>query len=159
MATIVLGVGDWAVSDDAMDVIKTYALGSCVAVIIYDVSVRIAGMVHIALPDSAVDPEKAATQPGYFADIGVAVMIEEMKRRGATRAHVWVKLAGGATVMDPKGIFDIGKRNVLAIKRALWRSSLGPIAEDTGGGTSRTVSMAVADGTVALTAGQRQWTI
>lgn len=159
MATITLGVGDWAVSDDASDIIKTYALGSCVAVLIYDVSKNIAGMAHIALPESSVDPEKAKRQPAYFADIGVAVMIEEMKRRGATRAHVWVKLAGGAQVMDPKGIFDIGKRNVLAIKRALWRSSLGPIAEDTGGTTSRTVTMSVADGSISLSAGPRQWTL
>lgn len=159
MATITLGVGDWAVSDNASDIIKTYALGSCVAVMIFDVSRTIAGMAHVALPDSAVDPEKAKTQPGYFADVGVAVMIEEMKRRGATRPHVWVKLAGGATVMDPKGIFDIGKRNVLSIKRALWRSSLGPIAEDTGGTTSRTVAMNVADGVITLSAGPRQWTI
>ena len=159
MATITLGVGDWAVSGDKDDVIKTYALGSCVAVMIFDVSKSIAGMAHIALPDSAVDPEKAKAQPGYFADIGVAVMIEEMKRRGATRPHVWVKLAGGAAVMDPKGIFDIGKRNVLAIKRSLWRSSLGPIAEDTGGSTSRTVCMSVVDGSISLSAGPRQWTI
>ncbi|HUX40888.1 MAG TPA: chemotaxis protein CheD [Rectinemataceae bacterium] len=159
MATITLGVGDWAVSDNAADVIKTYALGSCVAVMIFDVSKTIAGMAHVALPDSAVDPEKAKAQPGYFADVGVAVMIEEMKRRGATRPHVWVKLAGGAAVMDPKGIFDIGKRNVLAIKRALWRSALGPIGEDTGGSTSRTVAMNVADGAITLSAGPRQWTI
>ncbi|MFZ4618068.1 MAG: chemotaxis protein CheD, partial [Rectinemataceae bacterium] len=108
MATITLGVGDWAVSDNPQDIIKTYALGSCVGVMIYDVSRHIAGMAHIALPDSAVDPEKARRQPGYFADVGVSVMIEEMKKQGATRAHVWVKLAGGATVMDPNGIFDIG---------------------------------------------------
>lgn len=159
MATITLGVGDWAVSSDSADLIKTYALGSCVAVIIYDVSCRVAGMAHIALPDSAVDPAKARAQPGYFADLGVAVMIEEMKKKGATRPHVWVKLAGGAAVMDPKGIFDIGKRNVLAIKRALWRSSLGPIAEDTGGTTSRTVTMSVEDGSVFISAGPKQWTI
>jgi chemotaxis protein CheD len=159
MATITLGVGDWAVSDNPQDIIKTYALGSCVGVMIFDVSRHIAGMAHIALPDSSVDPEKARRQPGYFADVGVSVMIEEMKKQGATRAHVWVKLAGGATVMDPNGIFDIGKRNILAIKRALWRSSLGPIAEDTGGNTSRTVSLYIADGSVNLSAGPRQWSI
>ena len=159
MATITLGVGDWAVSDNPSESIKTYALGSCVGVMIYDTSKKIAGMIHVALPDSAVDPEKAKKQPGYFADVGVSVMIEEMKRRGATRQHVWVKLAGGATTMDPNGIFDIGKRNILAIKRSLWRSSLGPIAEDTGGTTSRTVTFEISDGSISLSAGTRQWTI
>ena len=159
MATITLGVGDWAVSDNPDDSIKTYALGSCVAVMIFDVSKHIAGMVHVALPESSVDPEKARRQPGYFADIGVSVMIEEMKRKGALRQHIWVKLAGGATIMDPNGIFDIGKRNVLAIKRALWRSALGPIAEDTGGTTSRTVTMDVTEGRILLTAAGRQWSL
>lgn len=159
MATITLGVGDWGVSDNPLDSIKTYALGSCVAVMIFDSAKQIAGMVHVALPDSAIDQEKAKKQPGYFADVGVSVMIEEMKKRGALRQHVWVKLAGGASMMDPNGIFDIGKRNILAIKRALWRSSLGPIAEDTGGTTSRTVTMDVADGKILLSAGARQWFI
>jgi len=159
MATITLGIGEWAVTSEPSDIIKTYALGSCVAVMIYDTKNRIAGMVHVALPESSVDKDKARLLPGYFADTGVSTMIEEMKRRGVVRAHVWVKLAGGASVMDPNGVFDIGKRNILAVKRNLWRSSLGPIAEDTGGSISRTVLMTVADGEVSLSSGSRQWKI
>ena len=116
-------------------------------------------MIHIALPDSSVDSERARSLPGYFADTGLPVMIEEMKRRGSVRANVWVKLAGGASVMDPGCFFDIGKRNILAAKRILWGSSLGPLAEDTGGSSSRTVSMAVADGATSISSGQRHWEI
>lgn len=159
MGVINIGIGEWAVSDAGSDILKTYALGSCVAVIIYDTRLMIAGMIHIALPDSKVDAERAKLLPGYFADTGLPVMIEDMKRRGAARGHVWVKLAGGASVMDPGGFFDIGKRNILAAKRILWGSSLGPVAEDTGGSTSRTVSIAVADGETAISSGQKQWTI
>jgi chemotaxis protein CheD len=86
-------------------------------------------------------------------------MIEEMKRRGALRGSVWVKLAGGASVMDPGGFFDIGKRNILAAKRILWGSSLGPVAEDTGGAMSRTVTLAVTDGETTISSGQKRWTI
>lgn len=159
MAILTIGIGEWAVSQDPGDVIKTYALGSCVAVMIFDVKLGIAGMVHVALPESSVDPGRAEKLPGYFADTGVAVMIEDMKRRGATRAHVWVKLAGGASTMDPNGVFDIGKRNVLAVKRSLWRSSLGPIAEDTGGTISRTVAMGVGGGRIELSSAGRTWNI
>lgn len=95
MGVINVGIGEWAVSSELSDTLKTYALGSCVAVLIYDASRTIAGMIHIALPDSKVDAEKARALPGYFADTGLPVMIEEMKKRGAVRGHVWVKLAGG----------------------------------------------------------------
>jgi chemotaxis protein CheD len=159
MGLVTVGIGEWVVSSDAADTLKTYALGSCVAVLIYDSRLRIAGMIHVALPDSKVDAERALSLPGYFADTGLPVMIEEMKKRGAVRANVWVKLAGGASVMDPGGFFDIGKRNVLAAKRILWGSSLGPLAEDTGGAKSRTVSFAVSDGGTTISSGQDQWAI
>lgn len=159
MGVITVGIGEWGVSKNAEDTIKTYALGSCVAVIIYDVKVKVGGLIHVALPESAVDPARAAIQPGYFADSGLPRMIEELKLLGATRAGVWVKLAGGASVMDAAGYFDIGKRNVLAIKKILWKSSLGPVAEDTGGNNSRTVAFSIADGSVVLSSGPKTWNL
>lgn len=159
MKTHTVGIGEWIVACDPADSIKTYALGSCIAVIIYDVKIRIAGMIHIALPDSSIDPEKGKNLPGYFADTGLPLMIEEMKRAGAERAHVRIKLAGGASVLDDKGYFDIGKRNILAAKRILWKSSLGAIAEDTGGGISRTVILRVEDGLTTISSGNKTWDI
>jgi chemotaxis protein CheD len=159
MANLTIGIGEWAVSKNQDDVLKTYALGSCVAVMIYDSKARVAGLIHVALPDSAIDSERARSQPGYFADTGLPRMIQEMKELGALRGSVWVKLAGGAAVMDAQNFFDIGKRNLLAVKRILWKSSLGPLAEDTGGNNSRTVSFSVIDGTVRLSSGPKSWEI
>lgn len=159
MSLLTVGIGDWAVSQDPLDTIKTFALGSCVAVLIYDTHLHMAGMIHIALPDSTIDAEMARTRPGKFADRGLPLMIEEMKALGATRNHIWVKLAGGASMMDPSSFFDIGKRNVLAIKRVLWKSTLGPVAEDIGGDSSRTVTMTVQDGAVTLSSGNRNWAL
>jgi chemotaxis protein CheD len=157
MAVITIGIGEWAVSSNPEDSIKTFALGSCVAAIIFDSKEHLAGMIHVALPESSIDPARARTMPGYFADTGLPFMIEEMKRRGATRGHVWVKLAGGASMLDPGGIFDIGKRNVIAVKRVLWKSALGPLAEDVGGEISRTVTVSVMDGGVSLSSSGREW--
>ena len=61
--------------------------------------------------------------------------------------------------MDDRGFFDIGKRNLLAVKKILWKSSLGAVGEDTGGEISRTVSLRVCDGVTILNSGQREWTI
>ncbi len=157
MAAKTVGIGEWAVSNDPEDEIKTYALGSCVAVIIVDVKLLVVGLIHIALPDSAIDPERARRNPGYFADSGLPLMIEEMKGLGAVRQNVRVKLVGGASVMDDKGVFDIGKRNLLAAKRILWKSSLGAVAEDTGGEISRTVTVRVSDGSTVISSGQKKW--
>lgn len=159
MTDLTIGIGEWAVSADAQKALKTFALGSCVAVLIYDVKIRVAGMIHIALPDSSIDAARAQSLPGYFADSGLPLMIEEMKRLGVGKPHVWAKLVGGASVMDPNALFDIGKRNVLAAKRILWRSSLGIAAEETGGEVSRTVSMSVADGEIWVSTGNRRWAI
>lgn len=159
MAIVTVGIGEWAVSSNEEDLLKTYALGSCVAVCVYDAKLRLAGLLHVALPDSAVDAVKAGLHPGYFADTGLSLMIEELKAAGALRAHVWIKLAGGASVMDDRGVFDIGRRNVLAIKKHLWKSSLGPIAEDVGGSISRTVSIAAGSGEVIVSSSNRQWSL
>jgi chemotaxis protein CheD len=159
MAIHTVGIGEWIVSADPDAILKTYALGSCVAVMVYDSKVRVAGMIHVALPDSTIDQGRAQVMPGYFADTGLPLLIEEMKKLGVIRSHVWVKLAGGASVMDSCGLFDIGKRNVLAVKKQLWRSTLGPIAEDVGGTISRTVSLSVATGETTLSSGNKAWTI
>ncbi len=159
MSVVNVGIGEWAVARNADDVIKTYALGSCIAVIIHDVKTGIVGMIHIALPESSIDPEKARLRPGYFADTGLPLMIEEMKSLGSLKQNVRVKIAGGASVMDDKGFFDIGKRNLLAAKKILWKSSLGAIAEDTGGEISRTVSVRTGDGETTISSGNQQWKI
>ena len=157
MGLIVVDIGDYKVSNNIEDTIKTFALGSCVAVIIYDNVIKVAGMIHIALPDSNVDKGKAEKKPAYFADTGLPLFIEELKKQGATRKNSWIKMVGGAAIMDPNSIFDIGKRNVLEIKRILWKDQLGPIAEDIGDKISRTVSINVNDGLVNIVSSGKNW--
>lgn len=154
-----VGIGEFIVSKDQQDVIKTYALGSCVAVIMYDKMNKVAGMIHIALPDSTVNPKKAQTRPGFFADTGLPLFLDEMKKKGAVRNSTWIKLAGGSNIMDEGNTFDIGRRNAIAIKRYLWKKGLGVIKEDIGGNISRTVSIAVSTGEVLLSNSERKWNL
>ncbi len=127
MNTVVVGVGGHACSSSKDDVLKTYALGSCVAVILVDVQHRVAGMIHVALPDSKIDPVKAVELPGYFADTGINALVKSLQTMapGATARQFVVKLAGGAQILDPNSTFNIGKRNVIAIRKRLWRAGLG----------------------------------
>ena len=159
MSIVNVGIGDYVISSNAGEHVKTYGLGSCVAVVIYDQSMKIAAMMHIALPESSVNVKKAESKPGYFVDTGLPLLLAEVRSRTNGRGSPWVKLAGGSNIMDEKQRFDIGKRNVLAIKKLLWKYRLGVIAEDVGGGISRTVSMSVDTGEVLLSSGPDQWTI
>lgn len=149
---ITLGVGDFGVTRDPAQALKTIGLGSCVAVVCADKARKIAGMVHIALPDSTMSPARARELPGYFADTGIEILFHNLAKVGFLQgqAGLEVKLVGGAAIMDPNGAFNIGKRNALAVKRILWGLGHGAIAEDLGGNISRTVTVDAATGTVTV---------
>jgi chemotaxis protein CheD len=158
LSIVTLGIGEYGVVKNPGEVIKTHALGSCVAIVILDPATRSVGMVHVALPESKVHPARAQKLPGYFADTGVPILIQKMKEMGCAGnlRKLVVKLTGGANVMDKNNTFNIGKRNVLAIKKALWQQRMGAVAEDVGGTISRTVIINVDDGKVHVTSPGRE---
>ena len=152
-----VGIGEFKHSGEASDVIKTYGLGSCVALVVYNKNRKIAGMIHIALPEASVNPPKAKLLPGYFADTGVPMVIDWIDRiTGGNRKTFSYRLYGGASILDENNRFDIGRRNALAIKRLLWRYGCGVIKEDVGGTSSRTVSIDVSTGEVAVKATEKR---
>ena len=152
-----IGIGHIKITATPGDEIKTYALGSCVAVILYDKKLKIAGMMHIALPDSTVNTEKARSLPGYFADTGLPILLSEFKKLGGELKTTIIKIAGGSNIMDENKTFDIGRRNAIAVKRFLWKHRLGVIKEDIGGNISRTVSIDIDTGKVILSNAKSKW--
>lgn len=152
MRQVVVGVGDGGVSRDRDAVLVTYALGSCVAVMIHDPVAGVAGMVHYMLPESSMSSEKPIARPWIFADTGISSLLRAILEQGADKRRLVIFAAGGAQVMDDNGVFDIGKRNCLALRKALWKFGLTAHAEETGGTVARTVRMEVGTGRVWLQA-------
>ena len=160
MGQVILGVGDYGASNQQGDDVKTFALGSCVSVILLDPKTRTVGMAHVALPDSSINKAKATEKPGYFADTAIPALLKEMTKFGCHKRGkgMVVKLCGGANVMDTNDTFQIGKRNALAIKKVLWANGMGAVAEDLGGNFSRTVSISVTTGEITLSSpGRPNW--
>ncbi len=155
--THIIGIGEWLISTKPEDVITTYALGSCVALIALCRKKHIGAMAHIALPNSTIDPEKAKNQPAYFADLAVPIILEAFQKQGIQPKEIEIKLVGGAQMLDPNGIFDIGRRNVLEIKKLLWQNMLAPVAEDVGGSISRTVSLSIGEGIVLVSSQNKKY--
>jgi chemotaxis protein CheD len=152
-----LGVGELGASATPGDVLKTMALGSCIAVILHEPTFPCAGMVHVALPDSQIHPARAEALPGYFADTGIPALLREMATHGGhcPPASYTVKLVGGSNVMDARGKFRVGERNAEAIRAILRQRGMNVAATETGGTISRTVHLDVATGAVrVLTPGE-----
>ncbi len=152
MATVILGVGEYGAVRDPGSAIKTYALGSCVGVVVLDPATRCIGMIHVAHPNSKRNEERSKTQPGYFADTGVPALLDCMRELGSapSLAGVVVKIAGGAKILDLHENLNMGRKNQLAVKKVLWAAGLVPAAEDLGGDGSRTLSVEVDTGTVVV---------
>ncbi len=151
MNNIIVGIGGIGISNKPGDIIKTLALGSCVGVMVYSPKLSLAGLIHVALPDSKINASLAHEKPCYFADTGIPFLLAALAKFGCLLySDLIIKLAGGANIMDPEQRFDIGTRNILAVKKNLWRYKLGPLAEDTADTISRTVKLEVATGRVIL---------
>ncbi|BCR06648.1 chemoreceptor glutamine deamidase CheD [Desulfuromonas versatilis] len=161
MSNLILGIGDLGASNTPGTVIKTFALGSCVAVVLLDPRTRTIGMAHVALPDSKVNPTRAQERPGYFADSAIPNLLREMGRLGATNPQgLYAKLAGGASIMDQNATFNIGRRNLEAVRSLLARLGIRTVGEDVGGTISRTVSLSVNTGKLTLASpGRPDWEI
>lgn len=150
MSDIVIGIADLKFSNNTNDVLVTYALGSCIAVAIYDPAAKVAGLLHYMLPDSSLDAVKARATPGMFADTGIPLLFKTCYNMGADKRRIIVKVAGGASILDNTNYFRIGEKNIMALRQIFWRNKVFIDSEDTGENYNRTLRLDVADGKVVV---------
>jgi len=145
---IIVGVGDLAVSDNRDAELVTYSLGSCIGVVIHDAVAGVGGLLHLMLPNSSLNPERAKRQPAVFADTGLPLLFKSAYKLGAKKGRLRVVVVGGSQVMDSSGYFNIGKRNYTAVRKIFWRNNVLVDKEDVGGNVNRTVTLEMATGRV-----------
>lgn len=150
MSNIVVGISDWKVCKSP-EVLVTYALGSCVGSCLYDKITGIAGLSHIMLPDSKNAEARGNVNRMKFADTALPDMLEAMIKMGADRRRIQAKIAGGALMFSTRSEqFNIGERNVAAVKKALSALRIPIVSSDTGLDYGRTVFFQSADGKVVI---------
>ncbi len=145
---VVVDIADFAVASGDV-VLVTAGLGSCVALVVHDPSSGIAGLAHILLP--AAGNGTASLRPAKFAESGVPLMVDEMRRSGASGRLV-AKVAGGARMFGAllsTGV-NMGRRNVEATMGALARLGIPVVAADVGGEYGRSVRVHAATGAVKV---------
>jgi chemotaxis protein CheD len=153
METITVGIADCQVSADPNHLLVTHGLGSCIAVAVYDPIVRVAGLLHFMLSDSKAAGGHARRNPHMYADTGIPELFHSAYAHGAAKGRMIVRLVGGAQVLDPNGVFNIGKKNYAACRKILWSAGVLIHAEEVGGTISRTVRLEVGSGRLLWNSG------
>lgn len=152
----VVGIGEFALSKQSGDRIITHALGSCIAVCIWEPRSGVGGLLHFLLPDASINPERARAQPAAFANSGLPLLFQAAYALGLDKARCRVRLVGGADVSRAEGtsMLNVGKRNLLAARNILWKNGMLVESEATGGSTPRSVSLQLSDGSLQVTSGR-----
>ncbi|MBQ7544498.1 MAG: chemotaxis protein CheD [Synergistaceae bacterium] len=144
--TIVLGMADLTVIRAPIKLV-TLGLGSCIGLVVYDSTAKIAGMAHIMLPNSRglAGSEKV----GKFADTAVPKIIDDMLRLGALKNRIRAKIAGGAQMFSLPGMsadfLTVGAKNVSETMLKLRSLGIALAAADTGGNKGRTIEFSTSN--------------
>lgn len=88
-------------------------------VALYDQPKKLAGLVHVMLPDST--QVRQNQNRAKFADTGIDYLIEQMEKEGALKSRLTAKIAGGAQMFafsTNNDMLRVGERNVEAVKQS-----------------------------------------
>jgi len=147
-ATVIrVGISDLNIAK-APNKIRTTGLGSCVGVVIYDLSQKLAGLAHIMLPDANLTKEKNFNIYKY-ANTAIPYLVEQLEKNGARSYALKAKIAGGAQMFKlstNSNVMRIGPRNVEAVEEALQQLNIPVVAKDVGGSSGRTIEFDPATG-------------
>lgn len=131
-------------------VLLTQALGSCVAVALWDPKAQVGGLAHVMLPsplDTAVEGD-----PARFASFAVPALVDALERLGGVRWRLSAKLAGGAAMFRGGDtlLASIGRRNIEEVLERLSDLRVPVVAQDTGGNHARTVELHARTGVLVV---------
>ena len=145
---IVVGVGDMKSSYDAGEIIRTYALGSCIGLSAYDPVAQVGGLLHFQLPvGSTLD---ASVNPYRYGNSGVPAFLNHLLCSGAQKARLEIVMCGGADIYDEGKFFNIGAKNIDCAQKILRKNGWAKWQEDTGGSDPRTLTLYLTNGCVSV---------
>ena len=111
---LTIGIADMKMAKGS-GMLVTYALGSCIGICLYDPLIKLAAMIHIMLP---LNMEAGRQNTMKYADTGIRETLKQMEAKGASRARIVAKIAGGAKMFEVNGgsLGNIGQRNIDSVR-------------------------------------------
>lgn len=149
MKTIV-GISEAKISKNADEILAAYAIGSSICISFYDPQKKIGALLHSPVPASGTDPDGNADQIFTCIDTAIPDIIKKIVESGAEKTRLSIKMAGANSKTEDEKINMIGKKNHIAVRKALWREGLLVASQDVGGATPRNVFLEIANGRVAV---------
>lgn len=109
---------------DSEEILIMTTLGSCIAACLWDSKARVGGLNHFMLPNGGSD---GGGRYGIFA---MEVLINEMMKRGATRATLEAKVFGGGQVIAGMECLNVGERNTRFVLDYLKAERIPVLSQD-----------------------------
>ncbi len=138
-------IGEMKITGDKK-ILVARALGSCVAVAIYDGENEIAGMAHVLLGKGK---KQRKGKTALYADKAIDRMVKEIRKSGGKRKNLEAKIAGGASMFSSQSNGDVGRKNVEAVIKELKDRDIPITGKDIGGTHARNVRFKV--GSMSMT--------
>jgi chemotaxis protein CheD len=141
----------------AGDVLVTYGLGSCVAIVLHDPAAKVGGLAHIMLPSRSLTRRDDIV--GKTPQSAVPALLERLTALGADPRRISGRLVGGASLfaaLSPPGSIQMGERNVVACREVLNLHGVPLVGEIVGGESGRSVWFYPADGSVIVRSAANQ---
>lgn len=105
------------------DLLIMTTLGSCIAACLWDRNARVGGMNHFMLPEGSGDS-------GRYGSYAMELLINEMMKRGATRAGMEAKVFGGGQVISGMNSLNVGERNTAFVLDYLKTERIPVLSKD-----------------------------
>ncbi len=113
--------GEYFVHDE--DILILTTLGSCIAACLWDRERRIGGMNHFMLPEGTGGS-------GRYGSFAMELLINELLKRGATRATLEAKVFGGGQVISGMNSINVGERNTQFVLDYLKTERIPVVSKD-----------------------------
>ena len=131
-------------------VLRVSALGSCVAVAMYDPTAGVGGLAHVMLP--GVSPDERSSQDTKYAESGIQELTRMATALGVQPERLVACITGGGNVLE-RDDDTICEANIRSVSRALEESGIALVASEVGGTRRRSASLDVGCGRVSCTVG------
>ncbi len=132
-------------------VLRAVALGSCLAIVLYDPARKNGAMAHVMLPGKAPAKTGLPERTKYAAD-AIDALIEIMAQMGSKEDDLCAAVVGGANVLKRQKD-TIARDNVESNLRILEEKKLNLVAKHTGGYKRRNISIDLEKGIISYTEG------
>lgn len=154
LPVIKVGMGEGVVAASP-HIIISEGIGSCVALTLYDLRLRIGGLAHITLP--RYDPCLRHCTPYQFADTAVHKLLDSLISAGSRDLDIEAKIAGGAKMFLSCNVdYSLGRLNVESVRTVLEAKGIRLAAWDVGGHHGRRIEFHLGSGRIVIRAIEKE---